>query len=79
MGRLIKLSELPPGASAVVSRLESGSAVLTRLRELGVLPGTAIRLVRRAPMGDPLEISIRGTLLSVRRHEAEMIELEVAE
>jgi ferrous iron transport protein A len=50
-------------------------ASLTRLREMGVVPGTTIQLVRRAPLGDPIEISLRGSLLSLRRSEAELIEV----
>lgn len=49
---------------------------MTRLRELGLLPGTLVKLIRRAPMGDPLEFSVRGSLLSLRKSEAEMIDVE---
>ena len=77
MATLLPLSELPVGAAAVVRDVQSGTATLTRLRELGLLPGTRIQLVRRAPMGDPLEISVRGSLLSVREQEAKLIQIEV--
>lgn len=72
-----KLSDLPTGQSAVIKSLPHGASDLTRLREMGVLPGTRIQLVRRAPLGDPIEISVRGTLLSIRQKEAELIEIQV--
>jgi Fe2+ transport system protein FeoA len=42
---------------------------------MGLVPGTRFTLVRRAPLGDPIEISLRGSLLSLRRSEAELIEI----
>jgi len=67
------LSELATGATAVIEGFSSGAGGLLRLREMGVLPGTRITLVRRAPLGDPIEISVRGSLLSVRKEEADHI------
>ncbi len=75
MHSAIKLSELATGSTAVVTRFSSDAPGLLRLRELGVLPGTSITLVRRAPLGDPIEISIRGSLLSIRRQEADWIDV----
>ncbi len=46
---------------------------LSRLREMGLLPGTEVELVRYAPLGDPVEISLGGSLLSLRRREACLI------
>lgn len=74
-----KLSDLPTGQSAVIASLPHGAPGLTRLREMGVLPGTKIQLIRRAPMGDPIEISVRGSLLSLRQQEAELIEIRPTE
>jgi ferrous iron transport protein A len=48
---------------------------MARLREMGLVPGTRVQLVRRAPFGDPLEISVRGALVSLRQIEAETIEV----
>ncbi|MCS1408775.1 MAG: Fe(2+) transport protein A [Verrucomicrobia subdivision 3 bacterium] len=75
MSTTVKLADLPTGHTAVIASLPSGVPSLTRLREMGVLPGTKILLVRRAPLGDPLEISVRGSLLSLRRQETELIEV----
>ena len=71
------LSDLEPGAWAVITRLPDGIPSLTRLREFGLLPGTRVQFVRRAPLGDPVEISVRGALLSLRTTEARQIEIEI--
>ena len=69
------LSTLNAGSVAVVRAIPSGEVFL-RLREMGVLPGTTVKLLRAAPSGDPLEIQVRGYNLSVRRAEAMLIEVE---
>ncbi len=72
------LSDLAPGAAAVIRKIPSGGGVFLRLREMGVLPGTTVKLLRAAPLGDPLEIQIRGYNLSLRRAEASAIEVDTA-
>ena len=47
-----------------------------RLREMGILPGTSITLIRTAPLGDPLEIKVRGYRLTLRKSEAEFVLVE---
>jgi len=69
------LSELEQGTHAVIESIPTGDASMTRLRELGLLPGTRIQLIRRAPLGDPIEISVRGSLISLRKKEAELIQI----
>lgn len=64
------LSELAPGREAVVSRVEDASPSGRRLQELGLLPETRVRVVRRAPLGDPIELEIRGYRLCLRRSDA---------
>ncbi len=71
-----RLSELPVGASAIVRAYPKGGASFLRLREMGVLPGTSVRLVRTAPLGDPIEIKVRGYNLTLRKSEAEHIVVE---
>ena len=69
------LDELPIGESAVVHRVACQRRVGRRLMEMGLLPGTRIEMVRRAPLGDPLEVRLRGYLLSLRRAEAAGVSL----
>jgi ferrous iron transport protein A len=72
----MKLSELPIGATATVREFPKSGATFVRLREMGLLTGTRVTLVRTAPLGDPLEIKLRGYHLSLRRTEADLIEVE---
>ena len=70
------LSQLTVGASAAVRDLPKQGTVFLRLREMGLLPGTVVTLVRTAPMGDPIEIKVRGYHLTLRKSEAEHILVE---
>ena len=78
MAAVIKLSELGVGASAVVREFPKTGSVSLRLREMGVLTGVTVTLVRTAPLGDPLEIKVRGYHLTLRRSEAEHVLVEPA-
>ena len=69
------LDQLPIGESAVVHRVDCARRVGGRLMEMGLLPGTRIEMVRRAPFGDPLEIRLRGYLLSLRSADAAEVSL----
>ena len=70
------LSEIPPEGSARVVSLGDDMDLAQRLMEMGVLPGTPVRVVRLAPLGDPIDIEIRGYHLSLRRREAAAITVE---
>ena len=75
MAEPIALSQLSAGTAAeLVSYPLSGSAFL-RLREMGLLPGTKITLMRVAPLGDPIEIKVRGYNLTLRKTEADHIQV----
>lgn len=76
MSSFLKLSALPIGSTAVVRELSKNGATSVRLREMGLLAGTKIVLVRAAPLGDPLEITVRGYHLTVRKSEADQILVE---
>jgi len=74
----ISLADLEPGAGARVSAVDAGSPIGRRLLDLGFVPGTEVRVVRRAPLGDPIEYELRGTRLCLRRTEARRIRVEPA-
>ena len=67
------LTSCPIGAAAAVAEIKVSSAGKSRLMEMGLLVGTRVELVRFAPLGDPVEIKVRGYNLTLRRHEAEQI------
>lgn len=69
----VSLSTLSTGASGTVDTYPQSGPAFIRLREMGLLPGTTITLVRRAPMGDPIEIKVRGYRLTLRKTEAEHV------
>jgi ferrous iron transport protein A len=74
----MKLSELTVGSSAVVRDFPKSGVSFIRLREMGLLVGTRVTLVRTAPLGDPLELKLRGYHLTLRKTEAEQILVDPA-
>lgn len=70
----VTLNALHPGESGIVEKITALDPKLKlRLLELGVLKGTSVELVRYAPLGDPIEIKIRGYRLSIRKEEANSV------
>ena len=67
------LSSLPQGSKAVVREIRIPVQHRARLLEMGLLVGTPVEIVRFAPLGDPIELKVRGYHLSLRRHEADQI------
>lgn len=69
----LPLSALALGERARVAEIRVPAADRPRLMEMGLLVGTPVELVRFAPLGDPVELKVRGYHLTLRRHEAEQI------
>lgn len=67
------LTSLALGSTAKVAEIKVPPADKARLMEMGLLVGTQVELVRFAPLGDPVEIKVRGYHLTLRKHEAELI------
>jgi len=67
------LTSLQIGGSGTISEINLPPEHRGRLLEMGLVSGTALQLVRFAPLGDPVEIKVRGYHLTLRRHEAEQI------
>ncbi len=73
----MKFSDLKTGQQARITAIGKGDVVYRqRLIAMGLLPGTEFLVSRLAPLGDPIEIQIRGFALSLRKGEASMIEIE---
>jgi ferrous iron transport protein A len=70
------LDRLSPGKHGIVRGIEGDAPSVRRLMDLGLVPGTRVRMVRAAPLGDPLELLVRGTHLSLRRSEAGRVHVE---
>ncbi|MCK4438765.1 ferrous iron transport protein A [Candidatus Bathyarchaeota archaeon] len=71
-----KLSELEPGDTGVVVKIVGSSSTRRRIMDMGVVRGTKVVLIRRAPLGDPVELEIRDYNLSLRKGEADNIYVE---
>ena len=70
------LKTLKPNIGARVLRVHGGGALRLRIMELGLTPGTPVRVRKIAPLGDPIEIDVRGYALSLRKAEAALVEIE---
>jgi ferrous iron transport protein A len=69
------LSEIQTGHVVQIVSIAGQSSFRRRLMELGLVPGTRVELVRVAPLGDPVELLVRGASLSIRKAEAGVIEV----
>lgn len=72
------LDRVVPGESAVIRRVNGDPRVRRRLLEMGFVPGTTLRVVRLAPLGDPMQIELHGYHISLRRTEARSILVDPA-
>ena len=76
---MLTLDKIEPGTvTRIVSNKATGS-VRRRIMDMGLLPGERLEMIRRAPMGDPLEVLVKGYHLSLRKSEARFIEVEVSD
>jgi len=70
------LSDLKPKDSARVKKIEGETSLKRKLLDMGVIPGTKLEVIKLAPLGDPIDIKIKGYHLSLRKEEARHISVE---
>lgn len=70
------LRDIPVGGSAKVTKLTGTGAVKRRIMDMGLTKGAEVKVVKVAPLGDPLQLNVRGYELSIRKDEAETVEVE---
>jgi ferrous iron transport protein A len=70
------LKEAMPGVAVRVTKIGGGGPVKRRIMEMGIIKGSELFVRKVAPLGDPVEISVRGYELSLRKADAEFIEVE---
>jgi ferrous iron transport protein A len=75
----VSLDRLRMGANARVLAVGGEGAIARRLMEMGVVPGVPVRVVKAAPLGDPLEVRVRNYHLALRRSEAQTISVVTSE
>ena len=68
------LSDLEPGEHGTIEQYATDDPP-PRLLEMGLVPETTVQVVRRAPLGDPIDVKVRGYHLSIREHEADLIHI----
>ncbi len=76
---LKKLDEFKVGETGLIKKVEGEGRLRRRLFDMGVTPGAVVTLRKVAPMGDPIEVTIRNYELSLRKSEASLVTLEVAQ
>ena len=70
------LKDIKVGEHAVIEKLHGEGALKRRIMDMGLTKGTEVYVRKVAPLGDPMELTVRGYELSLRRADAEMIEIE---
>ena len=74
---LKRLNEFKVGETGLIKKVEGEGKFRRRLFDMGVTPGAIVYLRKKAPLGDPLEVTIRGYELTLRKDEAQLVILEV--
>ncbi|WP_314822346.1 FeoA family protein [Stomatobaculum longum] len=70
------LKDIPVGSTAVVVKIHGEGALRRRIMDMGITKGTEIYVRKVAPLGDPVEITVRGYELSLRKADAEILEMQ---
>jgi ferrous iron transport protein A len=70
------LKDVKPGETSKVAKIVGDGAIKRRIMDMGITKGTELSVRKIAPLGDPMEITVRGYELSIRKADAEMVELE---
>lgn len=79
MSREVLLRKMNENQTGIISRITGADQVNRRIREMGLCPGTEIKLVGRAPLWDPVHLKVRGCHLALRNREADNILVALAE
>jgi Fe2+ transport system protein FeoA len=73
---MLTLDQVIPGSTVVIEKVGGARSFRRRLMELGIIPGIKVEVLRIAPFGDPLELTVRGCNLSIRASQARQVEVE---
>lgn len=79
MIKKIKLATLPVGSSGMIADLHIDGVMRRRLLDLGLIPNSKVTTVRKSPIGEPIAFLVRGTMLALRREDAEQISVILLE
>ncbi|MGI6117540.1 MAG: FeoA family protein [Bilifractor sp.] len=70
------LRDVPVGGTATVAKINGSGALKRRIMDMGITKGTEIYVRKIAPLGDPVEVTVRGYELSIRKDEADILEMK---
>ena len=73
------LNDFKVGGEGVITAVNGGGELRLRLLDMGLIPGTAVKVIKIAPLGDPIEITLRGYELTIRREHAKEIDIRIKE
>ena len=73
---MMSLKDVPVGQTVRVVKIDGDGAVRRRIMDMGITRGVEVHIRKVAPLGDPVEVTVRGYELSLRKADAEMIEIE---
>lgn len=73
---MMTLKEAPVGSTVIVTKLTGTGSVKRRIMDMGLTKGTQVHICKVAPLGDPIEITVRGYQLSLRKEDAAMIDVQ---
>ncbi|NOX97562.1 MAG: ferrous iron transport protein A [Nitrospirae bacterium] len=76
MGNIKMLRELKPGDKGKITKISGGGSIYRRILDMGIVKGAEVEMERVAPLGDPVEVKIKGYHLSLRKDEAASIYVE---
>ncbi|HMM00099.1 MAG TPA: ferrous iron transport protein A [Bacilli bacterium] len=79
MTTLVQLDKMKIGSSGLIKKVEGEGKIRRRLFDMGVTPGAVVLIKKQAPLGDPIEITLRGYELSLRKTEARNVFVEIEE
>ena len=71
----MNLADLNPGQSGIIHSLDDSDPFLSRLAELGFVPGEQVSVLRKAPLGDPLEVRVMNSSMCIRSEQAKRIRM----
>jgi ferrous iron transport protein A len=75
---MVTLKEIKPGSTVKIIRISGEGAIKRRIQEMGIVKGAEIFVRKVAPLGDPIEITVRGYELSLRKADADLIQVNEA-
>ena len=75
----LTLSEVEPGTQVKVVHIKGKGAARRRILDMGMVPGAEVKVIRKAPMGDPIEFEVKNYKLSMRKTEAELVIVDILE